>query len=131
VEELKRLFPLFLETGNSANWFEPKESPKNGTPMKRRLFIACTLAIAPFASAKELTLIADGRSDYIIAVAEQSVAPKKISEAATLLQSAFARAAGATLRVVPESQAPDGTATILLGKTAASCGGLFISWDSY
>lgn len=72
------------------------------------------------ALAEELTLIADGKSDYIIAVSEQSADPAKISEAAALLQSCLARATGVTLPVVPESETPEGQPAIFLGKTAAA-----------
>lgn len=88
--------------------------------MKTRFLLACLFAMAPIANAEELTLIADGKSDYVIAVSERSADPAKIEEAAALLQSCLARSTGVTLPIVPESEAPEGQTAIFLGKTAAA-----------
>ena len=66
--------------------------------MKSFLFpLLVALVFTRQALAEELTLIADGKSDYVIAVSERSADPAKIEEAAALLQSCLARATGVTL----------------------------------
>lgn len=88
--------------------------------MKRFLIAASLLFLDSLAGAEELTLVAEGKSDYVIAVSEQSADPAKISEAASLLQSCLARSTGVTLPVVAESEAPEGKPAIFLGKTVAA-----------
>ena len=89
--------------------------------MTKRIVLALLLLAATRSGrSEELSVIADGRSDYVIAISEQSADPAKISEAAELLQSCLARATGVRLPVVTESEAPEGQPALYLGKTEAA-----------
>ncbi|MDF1814690.1 MAG: DUF4838 domain-containing protein [Verrucomicrobiales bacterium] len=89
--------------------------------MRLLLFIAgCILSMVSFASANELKLIYEGKSDYVIVISTQSKSPKKLNEAATLLQSSLARATGVTLPIVEESEPDETRSAIYLGNTTAA-----------
>ena len=66
----------------------------------RSLIFFLPLLLPNAVSAKELTIVADGRPDHVIAVSERSKDPAKISEAAGLLQRAIAKATGVELPLV-------------------------------
>lgn len=89
--------------------------------MKRPLPVfACLFKIAVgVCHANELSIVADGKSDYVIAVAEDSKDPAKMNEAATLLQTSIARSTGIELPIVPESEA-DGAPAFYLGRASAA-----------
>jgi len=87
--------------------------------MKRLLLTLCLLTIAQCVVAKDLVIVADGKSDHVIAVSEQSKAPAKITEAARLLQDCITKATGVELPVVKESEVA-GSPAIYLGKTLAA-----------
>ena len=89
--------------------------------MKRDLILILSLFLPAVVSAKELTIVVDGRSDYVIAVSERSKDSAKISEAARLLQQIIAKATGVELPVVKESEVGDAPG-IYLGKTMAGQG---------
>ena len=71
------------------------------------------------AFANELTIVANGKSDYVIEVSEQSNDSAKITEAAKLLQHAITKATGVELPVVKETKVTDSPA-IFLGETVAA-----------
>lgn len=79
------------------------------------LLILLTTAI----HAAELTIIADGRSDYMIAYAADAD-QSKITEAAELLRDLLARSTGVELPIYAESDAPADAPTIYLGRTQAA-----------
>ena len=78
-----------------------------------------TFAFQATSFSADLTIINDGKSDYVIAVSGQSKDPAKISEAAKLLQGTIAKSTGVRLPVVKESEVAGRTA-IFLGKSKAA-----------
>jgi len=69
--------------------------------------------------AERLTIVADGQSDYSIAVPDDADQPR-LGKAADLLQSVVAEATGVKLPVLKESALGDGGPTICLGKSQAA-----------
>jgi len=79
-----------------------------------------SFAVADAARAEELEVVAHGKSNYVIAVAEDGVDKGKITQAADLLRSLIAEATGVELPVVRESEASAGKPAIYLGKSQAA-----------
>lgn len=71
------------------------------------------LGVCAAASATELTLVTDGKSDYVIVVPAQAAAPQ--STAARELQEHLAKVTGATLKIVAEGEASPETPQIVIG----------------
>lgn len=71
------------------------------------------------ARAREIGIVADGTSQYVIAVAEE-VERRRISEAAGFLQQTIHRSTGVRLPVVAESAVARGTPAIYLGRSRAA-----------
>lgn len=88
-------------------------------PMKRLLLTTCLSFVALMAGAKEITLIEDGRSDYVIACAEKVDQPR-VTKAAAALQFYLREATGVELPIVAESEVPVGTPAIYLGWSEAA-----------
>lgn len=81
-----------------------------------RLFLLISVTLLPPAStlaAEPLTLASDGKSEYVIVVPTEPAAV--VQTAARELQEHLAEATGATLTIVPESQAPADSPRILVG----------------
>jgi hypothetical protein len=75
--------------------------------------VLAILAICPIASAGELALTTEGKSDYVIVVpAKPAVAQ---TTAARELQEHLAKVTGATLKMVAEGEAPAETPQIVIG----------------
>ncbi|MCB1089573.1 MAG: hypothetical protein KDM63_21215, partial [Verrucomicrobiae bacterium] len=87
--------------------------------MKGFLLAACLLLFTPPANAKEITLIAGGRSDYVIACAE-TVDQARVTKAAEALQFYLSEATGVELTIVAESKVPKATPAIYLGWSEAA-----------
>jgi Domain of unknown function (DUF4838)/Carbohydrate family 9 binding domain-like len=71
------------------------------------------------ALAGELTVVADGRSPYVIAYAE-GVDKERIAAAAEFLRGTIKESTGVGLRVVKEAEVPRGTPAIYLGRSKAA-----------
>lgn len=90
--------------------------------MKLKAFVTTVLLTFVFLASglsAKLTIIAEGKSDYIIAVSGQSQDSAKITEAAKLLQHTIVKSLGVSLPVVNESEV-SGRPAIFLGKTTAA-----------
>lgn len=88
----------------------------------RRLLLRLVAAFLSFAGAdsaraEEMEVVANGKSGYVIVVAEDNVDKAKMTQAAGLLRSLIAEATGVELPVVKESEAPAGKPAIYLGKS--------------
>ncbi len=82
-----------------------------------------TLLVLPCHSrlfADALVVVANGKSDYVIALSGQSRDLAKLNEAAALLQSSIRKATGVALPIFKESDAPADAAAIYIGKTVAA-----------
>ena len=77
------------------------------------------LAVVNSSRAEEIAIVADGSSQYVIAVAEEAES-RRINEAAAFLQETICRSTGVTLPVVRESDVEQGTRAIYLGRTQAA-----------
>jgi hypothetical protein len=71
------------------------------------------------AQGRELVVVSDGKSPYVIAVA-QGADKVRIGRAAAFLRSTIAEATGVTLPVVPESEVRAGTPAVYLGQSQAA-----------
>jgi Domain of unknown function (DUF4838) len=80
------------------------------------------LFMTPFATAAadEVEIVAGGKSDYVIAVAEDVGDARKIAQAADLLAALIARGTDVELSVVSETKVPAGKPAIYLGRSKAA-----------
>ncbi|MDP7305263.1 MAG: hypothetical protein QGG09_19290, partial [Pirellulaceae bacterium] len=88
-----------------------------------RMTLLFTLLVLPCHSrlfADALVVVANGKSDYVIALSGQSRDLAKLNEAAALLQSSIRKATGVALPIFKESDAPADAAAIYIGKTVAA-----------
>lgn len=83
------------------------------------LLIALVCSLQVFA-AERLVVVADGASDYAIALAEADAEQMRIESAAEFLQQTVRKATGVTLPIVVESAVGEGKPAIYLGRSAAA-----------
>jgi len=100
-----------------------KESKRRSNMRPLLLLSLITLLFYPVldsVGAEKITVVADGKSDYVIAVAENGGNAKKTMQAALLLQKLTAEATGVSLPIMAESKVKEGTSAIYLGKSKAA-----------
>jgi hypothetical protein len=96
-------------------------------PTRRVLQLGATVTFALWlgthsienAQGGELVVVADGKSPYVIAVAQEAD-KVRTSRAAAFLRSTIVEATGVALPVVPESEVRAGTPALYLGKSQAA-----------
>ena len=79
---------------------------------------ACFAATVALCQPAQITLVADGKSPYVIAVAD--AADPRLAQASALLQSGLQRATGVKLPVIAEAAVAAGSPAFYLGKGQAA-----------